>query len=401
MTSTTNSTTVANPIIQPPAGLLTQVDNPQTQQPDYAFPLQTTAWLKMQTVVKTALAFPLSNAQFTSLYGSFSDQATVTAAVDILGQIQQTATQYGDPQTLVSQIGAFQTAATAPGSIYGHAVWLAAQTITASQQIVSLLKEGLADIATEPDPKQRLQDLTELLSGQGGVGPTASTLNTAVAAFQTKTSAFYTTLNAQLTGPTNSLAVYLKADGNVLADAKAVVQSDEDSIKSLTGTLDELNKEYIGFTVAASVSPVLLLIPFFGIFIAAADATTFGILATKVKNEMDSLQAKLKTVQADEQMKAALVTQLSGFNLSVGDVSTDGQAFLDAIATMVSGWGEFQTQINTRLSSLTVADVQDWSAFMDQIGFQTAVDGWSLIAAKAEAFYQAGFVKFTTSSRNG
>ena len=51
--------TDTNPIIQPPAALLTTVTNPNTKQTDYAFPLQTDAWLKMQAVVKTAIAFPL------------------------------------------------------------------------------------------------------------------------------------------------------------------------------------------------------------------------------------------------------------------------------------------------------------------------------------------------------
>lgn len=389
---------VANPIIQPPAALLTAVTNPQTGQSDYAFPLQTSAWLKMQGVVKTALGFPLSDTNFTTLYGSFSDQAAVSQAVAILGQIQQTANQYGDPQTLISQIAAFQKANTPPDSIYGHAVWLAAQTMTNAQQIVSLLTEGLNDIGTETDPKQRIADLTELLTGTGGVSSLAGTLNAAIGTFQTKTSTFYTTLNGQLTGPTNSLQVYMNQESNVYNDAQSLVTADKTQIDSMNSTIDELNKEYIGFTVAASSAPLFLLIPFFGPLLAVADATTFGVLATKVKQQMDDLRNQLSGVEADEQKKAALVTQLGGFNVSVGDVATDGKDFIDAIATMASGWGEFQAQINLRLGSLTVADVQDWSAFMDKINFQAAVDGWTLIASKAETFYQAGFVKFASSS---
>ncbi|WP_116001696.1 hypothetical protein [Roseateles depolymerans] len=374
------------------------VTDPQTGKSDYAFPLQTSAWLKMQAVVKTAIAFPLTSDDFTNLYGDFSDEAAVTQAVGILGQIQKTASQYGDPQTLISQLSAFQQSNTPPESIYGHAVWLAAQTITNAQQIVSLLTEGLNDIGTETDPKQRIADLTALLTGDGGISTYADSLNRAIGVFQTKTSTFYTTLNGQLTGPTNSLQVYLKQENNVYSDAQGDVTTDQGQIDSLNSTINDLNKEYIGFTVAASVSPALILIPFFGPLIAVADAVTFGVLAAKVKKQIDDLKNQLAGVEADEQKKTALVTQLGGFNLAVGDVEADGQDFLDAIATMASGWGEFQSQINLRLSSLTVEDVQDWSAFMDKINFKAAVDGWTLIASKAETFYQSGFVKFTNPS---
>lgn len=388
----------ASAFIQPPASLLTPITNPQTGKSDYAFPLQTNAWLKMQAVVKTALAFPLTSHDFTTLYGTFSDEATVTQAVSILGQIQQTADQYGDPQTLISQLSAFQQADTPPASIYGHAVWLAAQTVTHAQQIVSLLTEGLNDIGTETDPKQRIADLTALLTGDGGICSYADALNRAVGDFQAKTSSFYTTLNSQLTGPTHSLQVYLKQAKNVYSDAQDDVKADQGQIDSLNATINDLNKEYIGFTVAASVSPVLILIPFFGPLIALPDAITFGVLAAKVKKQLDDLKNQLTGAEADKQKKAALVTQLGGFNLSVDDVKTDGQDFLNAIATMASGWGEFQSQIHLRLSSLTVEDVQDWSAFMDKINFKAAVDGWTLIASKAETFYQSGFVKFTNPS---
>ena len=114
--------TDTNPLIQPPPALLTTVTDPNTKQTNYAFPLQTDAWLKMQAVVKTAIAFPLSADDFTSLYGTFSDQGSVETAVAILGAIQKTAAKYGDPQTLISELPQFQQADKAPASIYGNAV---------------------------------------------------------------------------------------------------------------------------------------------------------------------------------------------------------------------------------------------------------------------------------------
>jgi hypothetical protein len=492
-------------LIQPPAGLLTQVTNPNTNQPDYAFPLQTEAWLKMQNVVTQALAFPLNSANFADLYGTFTDEGSVETALSILGQINSTAATYGDPQTLISSLADFQQSDNPPSSIYGHAVWLAAQTQTAAQQIESLLQEGLKDIGNETDSTQRLQDLTELLIGVGGVNSYATallgyisgtgatitftaagsngdtvTINGVVITLVTSAPAgneilfggsasdtainlqaflasstnpaltvanynvsgsvvtifpqskvernsftlatssttitlsgatlgedtgfmgavtdFYGDLNAELTGPSNSLNWYLNQSSNVYADAQNAVSSEQQQIDQLNDQIKQLNDEYIGFTVAASVSPLLLLFPFIGIYLAVADAVTFAVLASQVKNQLNNLNTSLSSATKEEQKKAALVTQLGGFNTSAGDVETDGQDFLNAISKLLSGWAEFSNQIATQLNALTPEDLENWGKFMDKVGFQTALDGWALINNRAEAFFQAGFVQFSTDT---
>jgi hypothetical protein len=391
---------ITDTLIQPPEALLITVTDPSTNQTDYAFPLQTTAWLKMQAVVATALAFPLTQTDFTNTYGTFTDEGVVETALTILGSINTTAAKYGDPTTLISSLESFQQAGTAPTSIYGNAVWLAAQTQLAAQQIGSLLNQGLTDIGLNPDPATRVTELTELLTGQGGINSYASTLQGYIGAFETAVTAFYNELNGELTGPTDSLQWYLNQSSNILSDAKAAEATDAQTIDQLNSTIKELNDEYVGFTVAASVSPVLLLIPFAGPFLAVADATTFAVLATKVKSQLDAAQQRLDQVSDDDKKKQALIAVLGQFNLSAGDVESDGQNFLNTISTMISGWSEFQNQINLRVGALTENDVQNWSAFMTQLGFETALSGWNLVAAKAESFYQTGFVQFSTQSSN-
>jgi hypothetical protein len=391
---------ITDTLIQPPEALLIEVTDPSTNQTDYAFPLQTAAWLKMQGVVATALAFPLTQTDFTNTYGTFSDEGMVETALTILGTINTTAAKYGDPTTLISSLESFQQAGTAPSSIYGNAVWLAAQTQLAAQQIGSLLNQGLTDIGQNPDPGTRITELTELLTGQGGINSYASTLQGYIGAFETTVTAFYNELNGELTGPTNSLQWYLNQSNNILSDAKAAEATDAQTIDQLNSTIKQLNDEYVGFTVAASVSPVLLLVPFAGPFLAVADATTFAVLATKVKSQLDAAQARLDQVSDDDKKKQALIAVLGQFNLSAGDVETDGQDFLNTISTMISGWSEFQNQIKLRVGALTEDDVKNWDAFMTQLGFQTALTGWNLVAEKAESFYQTGFVQFSTQSSN-
>jgi hypothetical protein len=97
-------------------------------------------------------------------------------------------------------------------------------------------------------------------------------------------------------------------------------------------------------------------------------------------------------------MPGSQVTQLTGFNTSVKDVDVDGKAFLDAISQLIAGWTEFVDQITLRLKSLTTDAVKDWSEFMTRLGFETSMEGWNLIASKAEAFFTAGLVQFSQQS---
>jgi hypothetical protein len=390
------STQITETLIQPPAALLTPVTDPDTGQTNYAFPLQTRAWLKMQTMVTMALGVPLSTTNFQDLYGTFTDEGTVETAVTILSAINSTAAKYGDPQTLITSLPQFQQSGTAPSSIYGNAVWLAAQTQLAAQQIASLLSQGLTDIGQNPDPATRVQELTELLTGQGGINSYATTLQDHITSFETAVTAFYNELNPELTGPDNSLSWYLSQSGNVLDDAKTDLQNDTTLIDGLNQRIKELNDQYVSYTLAAETAPLYLLIPLWGPVLAVADAATFGKLASQVKDELNNVRDHLESATEDKKKKGSLVAVLGHFNLAATDVETDGQEFLDAISGLISGWNEFSSQIGLRLGALTPDDVANWGAFMTKLGFQTALDGWDLIAAKAESFFQTGFVQFST-----
>ena len=428
---------IENPLIWPPPSLLTQVTDPSTGQQGYAFPLQTKAWLNMQMLVAYGLMFPLTPSTFTDTYGTFADEGAVDQAVDILNQINKTAQKYGDPKTLISSVESFGTADAPPETIYGHAVWLAAQTQITAQQIGSLLKEGLTEIGKEPDPKKRLAELTELLTGDGGINSWAAKLTGYIKSFQSEVEAFYDELNAELTGPKaapsatpppsapsspakgqmyfstadntlywwdgnawqpTSLQSYLQQSGNVLSEARNEEAADVSQIEQLNKSITQLNSEYVGFTASASSSPALLLIPFAGVFLAVADATTFTVLAVKTKNQLATAQTSLDQLKAEDQKKLALVAVLGQFNTAVGDVESDGQTFLNAVSGLMGGWSEFQTQIQTGVNTLTPADVADWSKFMTTVNFNNALSSWNTVADKAEKFLQAGFVQFSTQT---
>ena len=384
--------------LTPPSQLLITQTDPKTGKSQPAFPLQTKAWTKMQLVVKNALMFPTDVASFTTTYGTFEDMAEVQKAISILKAIQTTAKQYGDPQTLISDLPTFQSATTPPDSIYGHAVWLTAQTIFAAEQIQSWLKQGLTDIGQESDPQQRLDDLTELLTGQGGITSYADALSQNIATFTQKVGAFYATLNQELTGPTNSLQVYMNRSTNIVTDAQTDVAADKQLIDQLSDSISEYNKEYIAFTVAACAAPLFAFIPIIGVAFAVADGVGFGVAAAEVKKKLDAAKTALENDKALEAQKAALVTQLTSFNKSCADVETDGKAFLNALGELQAGWSLFSGQITTNLSALTADDLKDWSAFMQRLGFENALSNWQLVETKAEAFYDTGFITFSGGS---
>ncbi len=391
--------------LSPGSKVLTQYINPHTKATQYAFPLQTQSWLKLQMVVTTALGFPLTKDDFTNLYGTFTDEGTVEQAVTVLGQIRTTATQYGDPTTLLSSIKQFENASPSdpPKTIYGHAVFLAAQTQTTAQQIGTLLNQGLDDIGIVQDPKTRLAELTELLTGRGGVNDLATGLRGQIETFNAKVIKFLGELNPELTGPSNSLQSYLNQSSNVLKDAKQAVQHEDELINGKDGkgglirNIKHLNDEYTGFTIAASLAPLFLLIPIFGPLLAVADAATFAALAITVKKEIAVLQKSLKKDEGEKKKKVALVAVLGHFNASALDVETDGEDFVKALNTLVAGWVEFVNEINAQLADLTEDDVKDWSAFLQKVNFQASLVQWNLIASTAQTFFKTGFASFSKS----
>lgn len=383
-------------MFKPPSGLTITVTNPNTNQPSPAFPAQTAAWVRMQNVVNAALLFPSSQSDFTNLYGDFSDMGTVETAVSILGQVNATSNKYGNPQTLISQINQFASSTNAPGSIYGNAVWLAAQTIATATQIIALLNEGLNMAKDDKDPQTRISDLSDLITQ--GIAPLAATLQTNIANFERKVSTFYTELNAELTGQTNSLNWYLSQSNNVVADAQSAYASDQQDIQDMTKSLHDLNKEYTKDVALACSSPAFLLIPFVGVPLAIADATVFGLKAEAVKKKIAAVKQQLTAKDQDEQKKGLLVTQVTHFQQAITDVDTDGQDFLSKIGALSTGWAQFPTQMNAALGKITVQDVQDWGAFMDKVEFKATQDLWKQIADVAQTFYSSGFASFSTSN---
>ena len=386
MTATTPAADPAATAIQPPQALLPTLPGGTV----VAFPLQTEAWIKMQSVIPTAMSFPLTQNDFTTSYGAFPDEAAVTNALKTLGAINTTAHTYGDPLALIASFAAFQQAAAPPATIYAHAVWLAAQVQLGAQNIASFLTEGLAEIGTETDPAKRLADLTELLTDE--VKPPADAITGHIGDFQTVVSDYYTKLNTELT----NLQDYLTGSANILAEATTIAGNDATQIGTLNDQITSLNKEYTGFVIGASLSPLFLFLGPPGVFLAVADAAAFGVEATKVKNALDNAKALLRDDEQDQAQKLALVAVLDGFNKATQDVETDGTAFLTAIGTMAQGWTSFSTQIGSLLQNLTVADVAKWDDFMQRLNFTHARDGWNIVASKAEEFYDKGFVVFST-----
>ncbi len=396
--STTTNSSTQTLSLSPPPSALTKHTDPSNNTTHYAFPLQTKAWLHMQVLVRHALSFPITAEDFTTQYGTFTDEASITDAVAVLKKLHTTANQYGDPQTLISKISSFQSAKKPPSPIYGHGVWLAAQIQTAAQQIGALLNSGLSDIGKTADARMRISDLKSLLTGKGGVTDQAATIKTKIDKYSTAVSDFYSTLQADLTGPTDSLETYLGQSHNVLTQAENDVTADNLEIHQIHDNIDTLNDEYIGFTIAAGLAPVFLLVPFFGPFLAIADAATFVTLAIEVHKELVKAKARLANEKAEKQKKVSLVTQLKLFNASSSVVESQGASFLNTLGQMTAGWTEFVSQINKRLNTLTVRDVEDWSAFLTRVNFQASLNQWNLVASKAEDFFTKGFVKFDPQS---
>lgn len=210
-------------------------------------------------------------------------------------------------------------------------------------------------------------------------------------------SQYNTDLDAALNGPTNSLAAYLKNKDNVYNEAKQDKTDLETEISSLQDEISEDNKKYIGFTVAACASAFMLFIPIVGVFCAVADAVTFGVLAEKTKQEIDSLKDQVSEDNVEEQQKIQLIADVQSLNTNAGDLSDWGKKFLDDLGLVIGSWAQVQTSFQNICDSTQEADLDNMINFLQNVRVDSAYSAWKKLEDKSSDFISKSFAQYTAA----
>lgn len=394
--STTSSSlsTGSSSRIGPPAGLVVANQKPAgftppPGTPDEIFALQTTAWVNLQATVAAGLKLPITQGNFVAQYGNFAgtQAAEIQDAIGYFSAINTSCTDFGDPTTLISQITQFTSATTPPLSLYGHGVWLA-QQLAVTAQTISEYYTGTIAYVNAGHP---WQPACSQLFSQAGVLSNAQAMTTLCQKFSSEMSTFL----AALTANVDALNTYVSSDSaNVLSTAQTDLTNDTTDLTSDTAQLAKLNQEYIGFTVAAALSPVISLEPPLFLIDGIIDAAVFTGLAVAWKTKIDNLKATIASLKTEKQQAAALVTQVTSFNSFAALTVAQGQSFIDAVDQMAAGLIDFQTQLTAVESELNNFDSFD--DFFQQIHMQAAIDDWNNVASYANSWVTQGFVQFQT-----
>lgn len=207
---------------------------------------------------------------------------------------------------------------------------------------------------------------------------------------------FFDNLNKTLNGETDSLKWYLDQKDNVYSEAGKDVSEDEKSMKDLREQIKKLNDMYIGFTVAASCSPLFLLIPIIGIPMAIADATAFGIEAEKVRKARNAAEAQLKSVEADKLKKISLRDKINELNGNAQNLNTWGNNFLGDLKNVTLSWTKMTDNLQNIVAQTDEKDMENMALFMEKIHLTNAKKDWQDIGTAAENFMDNGFLKFET-----
>ncbi len=103
-------------------------------------------------------------------------------------------------------------------------------------------------------------------------------------------------------------------------------------------------------------------------------------------------------MQADEQKKAALVSDLTTLIDSSQKVDDAAKAFVQAVVAMAEGFGMCATDMKTISDLVTPEKVADLPPFLQNTGLETAAKDWKEIQLAANNFINSGQYKYETGS---
>lgn len=380
-----------------PADAQASVKQTLASSPDNVFALQSTDWSNMQKAVTHGLQLPITQGDFTDKYGAFDDTADVQGAIQIFNTINTLLTQYGDPSSIAQDIDQYTSMTDPPTAIFAYTVWLAAQVELAAQNIQNEFNAFVQDVLPSLSPDDAATALLQLIQAPGGLLDTVSnTLLPLTKTYNTTVGTYYkqlydALLNTNAAGP-DSLAKYLAQDNNVLTAAQNDVTEISSQIATLQSEIATDNQQYLAFTITASVSPALSLLPPLFFLQGLIDAAVFGSLAGVWKGKLDALNSQLQQQQAAEQQKTQLVADLTTFNQQASTIGTYGTTFLNDVDGLVKAWTNFVGTLNTAVKDIQTAQKDANFKFLQEGLISAACTEWQTAITAIENFKASGFM---------
>lgn len=396
---------MSQPNITPATGL-TRPAHPDSGQKSQ-FALFTDSWLQLQGYVGSALELPISNGSFESKYGSFGGATVIQDCVGAMRNVQQAATEFGNPQTLRTQLIAnpkLLASDTPPDEVYTHTVWMGQRVHRTAQTLASGYKSVVDGLSGLP-AKDQVTNLKAYLFDQTmGPIPLSKQMSDEVGVLITKLGKFEQKMNEY----NEKMQRFTRDSSSMMAEVNGKIGDLQKKIQELEGLRDEAYKAWRDFTIAAvtaSVGCALiggLLAPFtggasllVGGVAAVATGVGLGVKAAQCRAKYNAYCDEIGTQSADLKKKQRLRSDLGDFNMQMQRIGPAMQDFMKNLQTVQGVWTQMNSDMVAIGGSLTESNVGTLP-FLVKAKANAAVDSWKEVGNSAKQFTVESLVDYTS-----
>jgi hypothetical protein len=367
----------------PPAGLV--VDNPTAGSPPL-FCLFTKDWITMQGFIAQATMLPIATGDFTSKYGTFTDQDQVQGCLSAMTAIQGLSTTFGDPTALVSELAtnpAILQTDIAPTQLYVHIVWFATKLYQTATTFNQTLGQLLTILNAVP-PAELQATLATILTGPGGLQSSAVSMVTLANNLIQDLAKFNQQLSPSITTMTN----YTASSSQFYQHVVAAVGADATDVATFQDEADAAYKLWRDLTISAVTTSVGVMV-LSGGMAWPASAILAGVLgdqAKKARDAYDKACSERDAAASDKQKKMTLQSDLGAFNTKMGPTNTAAQNFLEDLQKVSGVWTMIGSNLDYIAKNFTPAQFDNLPVWRDAMLLDSATQDWQTIAAKASEY---------------
>jgi hypothetical protein len=343
------------------------------------------------------MRLPITQGDFESKYGTFTDEQAVKDCIAAMGQIQALATQFGDPVALMAELAknpAVLQTDTAPTEVYTHIVWFATKlyqaAMTFNQTLAAFMQ--LLNPANCGTPTECGTILQQVLTGKGGLQSTAQDMvgkcNDLVAALAG--------FNQSLKPSTDELGNYTANSSTFYEDVQKAITQDDSDIQTYQDEADEAYKLWKDLTIAAVSTSVGLIVLTGGMAwpLAAVAAGVLGDQATKARNAYNEACDQLHAAEADDQKKILLKNDLDSFNKQLTPINDAATTFITTLQQVTSVWVGIGSDLDFIVKNFTLEQLGSLTWVMQALALNRATADWQIIGQAAQQFTANSLVTY-------
>ncbi len=360
-------------------------------------------WLRLQTFIGTALQLPISVGEFEAKYGSFTDEAMVKGCVDSMRNLQELSGTFGNPITIKQKIvhdGGYLTGATPPPELYGHIVWLALQIENAASTFgytFASLKDIIGPGAGSKE--ERANNLKLILVGQGGLVSLAEDMKNKTDTLSSLLAKF----DGDVSSASEGMLTYTAQSSQIRKKAEDLVGQYTKSIQDMQVAAADAYKKWRDYTIAAVTTSVGLMILTAGLAwpIALGLGVGLGVAAAKMKEEYNRLMGDIAKDQQKLQLKTRLVSDLTGLNGTLPDITGTLSAFRTKLGEIQGVWVNIGGNLQYIVSNYGVDQLSDLFWVQQAMKIGDAQHKWQGISTTASQFTQNSLVDMSLETQFG